>query len=168
MPQPNVIQFYRVSDEYGCFSNFAPYPVRIDGRLWPTTEHYFQGQKFADEAHREQICEAKSPMIAARMGRDRKKTLRSDWESVKIGIMRKGVLARFQQHDDLRDVLLSTGDAEIVEHTSNDGYWGDGGDGSGRNTLGRILMEVREELRAEAAAGITSADEGQSRFVADH
>ena len=61
--------------------------------------------------------------------------------------MRKVVRAKFAQHEDLRQVLLATGDATLVEHTEKDRYWGDGGDGSGRNMLGRILMEVRQELR---------------------
>ena len=47
-----------------------------------------------------------------------------------------------------REILLPTGDAKIVEHTENDAYWGDGGDGSGENKLGLILMRVRVELRA--------------------
>lgn len=92
-------------------------------------------------------------MIAARMGRDRKKPLRKDWESVKVDAMRRAVLAKFTQHAELREELLATGDAKIVEHTDRDDYWGDGGDGSGKNMLGRILMEVREALRKEVATG---------------
>jgi ribA/ribD-fused uncharacterized protein len=147
---PEIINFYRVSDEHGCFSNFAPYSIQLDGKRWPTSEHYFQAQKFEDPGHRESIRKEKSPMIAARLGRDRKKKLRSDWESVKVSVMRKAVMAKFTQHDDIRGILLSTGDAKLVEHTENDSYWGDGGDGSGKNMLGRILMEVREELRPGA------------------
>ena len=146
---PDVINFYRVSDEYGCFSNFAPYPIQLDGKEWPTSEHYFQAQKFEDAAHQEAIRRTKSPMIAARKGRDRKKPLRHDWESVKVAVMRKAVRAKFTQHDDLRRILLSTGDAEIAEHTEKDSYCGDGGDGSGKNMLGRILMELRNQLRQE-------------------
>ena len=85
-------------------------------------------------------------MIAAQLGRSRKVKMRRDWESVKEGIMRVAVLAKFTQHEELRTLLLSTGDAKLVEHTENDAYWGDGGDGSGKNWLGRILMEVRETL----------------------
>jgi ribA/ribD-fused uncharacterized protein len=146
---PDVINFYRVSDDYGCFSNFAPYPIQVDGKQWPTSEHYFQAQKFEDLEHQETIKKAKSPMIAARMGRDRKKPLRPGWEAIKIAVMRKAVRAKFTQHEDIREILLSTGDAPIVEHTDNDSYWGDGGDGSGKNILGRILMEIREEPRTE-------------------
>jgi N-glycosidase YbiA len=149
---PAVIRFYRVSDDHGCFSNFAPYPIHLDGKVWPTSEHYFQAQKFKEEAHQEQIRQTQSPMIAARMGRDRKKPLRPDWEAVKDQVMRSAVRAKFTQHEDLRQMLLSTGDSTLVEHTAKDSYWGDGGDGSGRNMLGRILMAVREELRSGSPA----------------
>lgn len=64
--------------------------------------------------------------------------------------MKKAVLAKFSQHEDLRVLLLSTNESKIVEHTEHDRYWGDGGDGRGRNMLGRILMEVRNELRKDA------------------
>jgi ribA/ribD-fused uncharacterized protein len=143
-----TINFYRTGDDFGSFSNFAPYPITINGKIWPTSEHYFQGQKFTGTDHEEAIRLAKSPMIAARMGRDRSKPLRSDWESVKDDIMREAVRAKFAQHAELRRILITTGDALIVEHTENDSYWGDGGDGSGKNMLGRILMEIRGELLA--------------------
>jgi ribA/ribD-fused uncharacterized protein len=85
-------------------------------------------------------------MTAAKMGRERSRPLRADWESVKDDIMREAVRAKFEQHPKLLGLLLSTGDAEIIEHTKNDAYWGDGGDGSGKNMLGRILVEVRQRL----------------------
>jgi ribA/ribD-fused uncharacterized protein len=145
----SVIHFYNVSAEYGCFSNFSPHPVKLKGKTWPTSEHYFQGQKFAGTPDEEEVRQARSPMIAARMGRSRERPLRKDWESVKDEIMHEVVLAKFTQHVDLREILLGTGDSKIVEHTENDAYWGDGGDGTGKNRLGQILMRVREELRAE-------------------
>jgi ribA/ribD-fused uncharacterized protein len=145
-----VIRFYSVADDYGFLSNSAPHPIRVSGRTWPTTEHYFQAQKFADVGRGEAIRKARSPMAAARMGRDRKAKLRRDWESVKVSVMNDAVRAKFQQHDALRADLLATGTAKIVEHTENDDYWGDGGDGSGRNMLGQILMRIRDELRAAA------------------
>ncbi|MBY0546930.1 MAG: NADAR family protein [Candidatus Obscuribacterales bacterium] len=149
-----TIKFYREKDEYGCFSNFAAFPIAIAGDLWPTSEHYFQAQKFLDEADREQIRQASSPGKAADMGRDRKRSLRPDWESVKDDIMRAAVRAKFSQHAKIRQVLLETGDAWLVEHTANDSYWADGGDGSGKNMLGRILMEVRAELVREQEGSV--------------
>src|SRR5438128_10537627 len=143
-----IINFYRTGDEHGYFSNFAPYPITLKDTVWPTSENYFQAQKFAGTDHEASIRLAKSPMIAARMGRDRSKALRSDWEFIKDEIMREAVRAKFTQHAELRKMLIDTGNALIVEHTENDSYWGDGGDGSGKNMLGRILMEIRGELLA--------------------
>ncbi len=146
------VNFYSVGDDFGQFSNFAPFPINLDGERWPTAEHFFQAQKFDDVGYRLKIRRASSPMIAATLGRDRKQKIRRDWDSVKVGIMSFAVLAKFTQHDELRVLLLSTGDAKIVEHTVNDAFWGDGGDGSGKNMLGQILMRVRASLRAAAMA----------------
>jgi ribA/ribD-fused uncharacterized protein len=143
------IDFYRVSDPYGPFSNFAPFPVELDGKLWPTTEHYFQAQKFTDATYQEAIRCQDSPMKAAKMGRDRCRPLRQDWEAIKDTVMHTAVTAKFLQHFRLRQLLLDTGDAIIVEHTTNDRYWGDGGDRSGLNRLGQILMQIRGELRKD-------------------
>ncbi|NJM11889.1 MAG: NADAR family protein [Synechococcaceae cyanobacterium SM1_2_3] len=143
------IQFYRQDESYGCFSNFSAHPIVAKGKVWPTSEHYFQAQKFADTVHEEPIRLAPSPTRAAKMGRDRSRPLRSDWEQVKDDIMRDALRAKFTQHPDLKATLLATGAAEIVEHTANDRYWGDGGDGTGKNRLGELLMELRTALLAE-------------------
>jgi ribA/ribD-fused uncharacterized protein len=147
------IRFYSTRDEYGCFSNFAAAPFTLHGRRWRTSEHYFQAQKFAGTLREEEIRQVSSPAVAARMGRSRKHRMRPDWEKVKDALMREAVLAKFSQNDDLRAVLLGTGDAVLVEHTERDSYWGDGGDGRGRNRLGEILMSVREELRNVETTG---------------
>ena len=61
--------------------------------------------------------------------------------------MRRCVLKKFETHTDIRKLLLATGDEEIIEATSEDYYWGCGTDGTGENMLGKILMDVREDLR---------------------
>ena len=71
-----TIQFYRINEPYGGFSNFSPHPFELKGVIWPTSEHYFQAQKFAGTEHEEIIRLEKSPMIAARKGRDRSRPLR--------------------------------------------------------------------------------------------
>src|SRR5262245_44829620 len=116
-----TILFYSTRDEYGWMSNFYASPVVIGGKTWPTTEH------------------ANSPMVAARMGRARSRPLRGDWEQVKDAVMLEALRAKFSQHPDLKSRLLATGDALLVEHTTNDRYWADGGDGKGRNRLGELL-----------------------------
>jgi hypothetical protein len=149
MKENKVINFYSTKDAYGCFSNFSAHPFKLKGKIWTTSEHYFQAQKFAGTEHEEEIRMIDSPMVAARAGRSRQKPLREDWEVVKDDVMREAIRAKFTQHEDLRKILLETGDAILVEHTANDRYWADGGDGNGLNMLGKLLMELREQLRNE-------------------
>lgn len=141
------IRFYSTNQAWGEFSNFAAYPIKLKGKVWPTSEHYFQAQKFAGTPREEEIRKAASPMKAAEMGRSRRVRIVKNWDHKKDNIMLEAVSAKFNQHADLTALLLSTGDAKIIEHTENDSYWGDGGDGSGKNRLGKILMKVRAGLR---------------------
>ena len=145
----NTVKFYSTRKPWGHFSNFSLHPIEIDGKVWPTSEHYFQAQKFAGTEHEEAVRLTETPGDSARMGRDRSLPLRSDWEEVKDDVMRVAVEAKIRQHKDIMALLLATGDSEIIEHTTNDSYWGDGGDGSGKNMLGTILMEIRAKILSE-------------------
>ena len=149
MSDKKVINFYSTKDAYGCFSNFSRHHIFLKEKIWKTSEHYFQAQKFADTKFEEKVRLAPTPMEAANLGRNRKFPLRKDWETVKDDIMREALRAKFTQNKELNKTLLETGDAELVEHTHNDFYWADGGDGSGKNMLGLLLMELREELKKE-------------------
>ncbi len=140
------IKFYKINEPYGCLSNFAKYPISIDDKIWPTIEHYFQAQKFIGTEYEEEIRNAESAMAAAQMGRNRNRPLRKDWEQVKDEIMVKAVNAKIDQYLEVKEILLSTGNCFLIEHTTNDSYWADGGDGSGKNMLGVILMELRNSL----------------------
>ena len=88
-------------------------------------------------------------MEVAKIGRDRRNKLRDDWESIKDDVMRVAVFNKFSQNKEIGKLLLATNDAHLVEHTSNDAYWADGGDGSGKNMLGLILMDTRELLKIQ-------------------
>lgn len=147
-PTNKIINFYSTRAAYGCFSNFAPYPISINGKEWRTVEHYFQAQKYPGTNYEEAIRLAPTATQAVRMSWNKNivQHKRSDWDEVKDNVMRHAVLAKFQQHEAIRQRLLETGDAVLVEHTERDAYWGDGGDGSGKNMLGKILMEVRKKL----------------------
>jgi ribA/ribD-fused uncharacterized protein len=105
--------------------------------------------KFAGTDYEDKVREAKSPKDAAELGRRRDWPLRNDWESVKDDVMRRAVLKKFQTHAVLKELLLSTGEEEIVENAPSDYYWGCGKDGTGKNKLGKILMEVRNYLQAQ-------------------
>lgn len=141
------IKFYSENAEYGELSNFYPSPIKIGKYTWATVEHYFQAQKFKGAEYEHQIRKAPSPMKAAELGRTRKVKMRKHWESVKVNIMREALMAKFTQHPDLKMILLQTEEAILIEHTSNDSYWGDRGDGSGKNMLGKLLMEIRDRLK---------------------
>jgi ribA/ribD-fused uncharacterized protein len=143
-----TIYFYSTREEYGAFSNFSAHGFELDSKYWKTSEHYFQAMKFVGTEYADKVREARSPKEAAELGRRRDFPLRKDWEKVKDDVMREAILMKFQTHDDIRELLLSTGDEELVEKTTGDTYWGCGTDGTGKNMLGKILMEVREQLKS--------------------
>lgn len=145
----NRIQFYDEAQPFGWCSNFASVALVIDGQLWPTTEHYYQAMKYEGTPYAETVRLAHSPMVAKTLTRDPMHPPRADWDQIKDQVMLTAVRAKFRQYPHLCTLLLATGDAELVEHTANDSYWGDGGDGTGRSQLGKTLMQVREELRRE-------------------
>lgn len=144
------IHFYKADEPYGCFSNFSAHPIRIDGMLWPTSEHYYQAHKFQASEITDQIRQLETPVEAAAVGRGNPSKMRPDWSQIKVDVMRKALVSKFNQHADIRQTLIETGEAVLVEHTENDAFWGDGGDGSGQNMLGRLLMEVRSTLKNTA------------------
>jgi len=145
-----TVYFYSTRDKYGCFSNFSRHGFELDGKYWKTSEHYFQAMKFEGTKYEDKVREARSPKEAATLGRRRDFPLRKDWESIKDDVMRKAVLKKFQTHDEIRQTLLDTGDEHLVENAPGDYYWGCGKDGTGKNMLGIILMEVRGQLSESA------------------
>eukprot|EP00002_Diphylleia_rotans_P037850 TRINITY_DN8508_c0_g1_i1.p1 TRINITY_DN8508_c0_g1~~TRINITY_DN8508_c0_g1_i1.p1 ORF type:complete len:153 (+),score=42.15 TRINITY_DN8508_c0_g1_i1:108-566(+) len=152
MSTERVIQFYKIHEKYGCFSNFSHHPVQIDGLVYPTTEHYFQAMKFPGTEYSDLIRQASTPGKSKQMGQTRAYPLRADWEEVKEEVMKTALLAKFQQHPEIRKILLETNDAMLVERTDGDSYWGDGRDGNGKNRLGFVMMQVREILKKESTA----------------
>ena len=154
----NEIRFYNRDEPYYEFTNFYPAAITVDGKLWPTSEHYFQAQKFVGTPYVEVVRKLKAPREAFQMSRDPKvsRWRRSDWESVKDDIMLKALLCKFTQYKKLQNKLLETGSKRLIEHTFNDSYWGDGGDGSGGNKLGQLLMQVRRKLEAVCGKPVTT------------
>ncbi len=142
-----TIYFYKVNEvPYGCFSNFSPHGFELDGAWWPTSEHYFQAQKFVGTPLYKRILAARGPLRAAELGREKKYPIRADWDEVKDEVMKRAVRAKFQTHPDIRAILLTTGSELIVEKTTRDYYWGCGSEGTGMNRLGLTLMDIRREL----------------------
>lgn len=143
----DIIYFYTVTDKYGALSNFAKLGFEADGKYWSTVEHYFQAKKFEGQPHEERIRVAFTPKDARNMGRSREFPIRPDWEDVKVDVMKTALKSKFTHNKAARDLLLSTKNRELIESSPFDYYWGCGGDGSGENVLGKLLMELREELQ---------------------
>jgi N-glycosidase YbiA len=129
-------------------SNFFRSPIVFDGELYETVEHAFQAAKTWDTKERRLIRLCKKPAEARRLGR--RVTLRSDWETVKVKVMREFLRQKFSDPQ-LRRYLLLTGERELVEgNWWNDQFWGVC-KGVGKNYLGRLLMEIRDEIRGSVA-----------------
>ena len=140
-----VIDSFR--GEYGFLSNFHKCCVEFEGVVYPSVEHAFQAAKNPDPEYRSLIAATGSPVTAKRMGK--KTLLRPDWEEVKEGIMLELLRSKFSDPA-LREKLLATGDAELIEGNNHwDRYWGVC-KGSGLNKLGKLLMQVREEFRNDS------------------
>ncbi|MBQ8497885.1 MAG: NADAR family protein [Clostridia bacterium] len=139
-----VINKFR--EEYFFLSNFYKAPVEYHGLRYLNNEAAFQAQKCLSDEEKQQFLFT-DPARAKRLGR--KVSLRADWETVKVGIMEDIVRAKFTQNPDLKELLLATGDTELVEgNTWNDTFWGVNiQSGKGQNHLGKILMKIRKELR---------------------
>ncbi|HRO67227.1 MAG TPA: NADAR family protein [Pseudobdellovibrionaceae bacterium] len=142
-----VVDFYSAREPYGEFSNFALYPIFLDGQWWPTSEHYYQAHKYEDAKLIEWVRSAPTPKEAAARGRDPTVPKRSDWDLKKDEVMEKAVTEKFRHYPALQELLLSTGSAQIYEHTAKDCYWGDCGDRTGRNKLGLLLEKIRGQLQ---------------------
>lgn len=139
-----TIKFYKTKDKYGYLNNFYLAKMFIYDKYWDTVEHAYQAQKASDPIEYDSILNAKTPREARNLGQ--KVKMRPDWDHVKYDIMKECVLAKFSQHQDLKEKLLATGNEDIVEDSPIDYYWGCGADGSGKNMLGKILMQVRTEI----------------------
>lgn len=143
---PATIDLFRF--EFGFLSNFHEASIWVDGERFPSVEHAYQASKATEESTRKLIREARTPAIAKKLGYSCK--LPADWDTKKIGIMRRLVREKFK-NPLLRSMLLATEGANLVEgNTWNDRFWGVCR-GSGQNWLGKILMEVRDECRKEEA-----------------
>ena len=147
------IMFSRKNNTYPEFSNYHINRFVYDNILWDSVEAAFQAQKSLDTEIRKQFA---SLTPGQAKSRGRKVLLRPDWETVKYNLMYKICLEKFKQNEDLKELLLSTGDALLVENTTgwHDNIWGcclcnRCRNSKSRNNLGVILMRVRSELAGE-------------------
>ncbi|KAF8890344.1 DUF1768-domain-containing protein [Mucidula mucida] len=147
-PSPPIL-FYDKTEPHYAFTNFSPHPIRYKGEVYPTSEHLFQSFKFE---HRPRLAAhirtcSRAPRVAFSEAQRFEPEKRSDWRNVSIAKMEETVFLKFTQHEDLKDELLRTGNAELIEDSPVDSFWGVGSDGKGRNELGKALMRIRDRIR---------------------
>lgn len=132
--------------DYEFLSNFHPSEINVNGNTYRTVEHAFQAQKTLNKQQHDAIRDCKYPGQSKRLGR--RCTLRADWEEVKDSIMYEACMAKFVR-EPFKSLLLNTEDKEIIEgNWWNDTYWGiDLETMVGDNHLGKILMQIRDELK---------------------
>lgn len=163
---------------FGELSNFYASSVTFCGVEYTTAEHAYQSQKFlgpgasdasrsAAELVRKQSTPFKAKLLAGlrpprhyawqqvlytlaqELVQDGV-ALRADWEKVKVNVMLGVLRSKFRRDEACRAVLMQTGEQPLVERSASDTFWGQTADGVGQNVLGRLLVQVRRELRDEA------------------
>jgi len=150
------VRFYRASEKpYGAFSNLYRREIEFEGEKFATSEHAYQAGKARKPEVRKWLMEAPSPALLAMAAYGLYVwDINSDWSKIKFDRMKRVLQAKFTQHEDLKQLLLSTGTARLVESATVDNavnrLWGEV-NGVGKNKLGELLMEVRAELAAAAA-----------------
>jgi ribA/ribD-fused uncharacterized protein len=156
------VRFYRASEKpYGAFSNLYKRDLIFEGETFPTSEHAYQSGKARKPQVKEWLMSAPSPALLAMAAHGLYYwDVAPGWSKTKFDRMRGVLRAKFTQHEDLRELLLSTGDARLVESATVDNtvnrLWGEV-NGKGKNMLGIMLMELRDELRSENPETFTSS-----------
>lgn len=165
-PAVDEIRFYRANEKpYGAFSNLYKCPVEFEGTVFPTSEHAYQAGKARKPAVRQWILSAPTPSLAAMAAHGLYVwDVVPDWAQTKFERMRAVLRAKFDQHPALRELLLSTGTARLVEagtvNNAVNRLWGEV-DGKGENMLGVMLMELRTAYAKEKSAGTRAATRSQ-------
>lgn len=131
-------------DNYRFLSNFEPCDVLFDGIIYPSSENAYQAAKSLDIEVRKKFVDISSTECK-KLGKIVE--IRTDWNNIKLDIMYSIVFDKFTRNSKLGDQLIETGD-KYLEETNywKDTFWGVC-NGVGKNWLGRILMDVRQQIR---------------------
>jgi N-glycosidase YbiA len=155
-----IISYNKVNEPYGWLSNMSAYPIQFDSKIWRTNEALFQAMRFEDAAIREIIRMEKSPMGAKMKSKANKKNYSiTPMSELDLNNMRTCIELKLEQHPNLINMLIATEDYELIENIGkrngvNHLFWGKknvNGDWIGLNTMGKIWMEFRENLRKKSS-----------------
>ena len=166
------VVFYRTRESFGALSNMASgFRLDVNGTIIPSSEALYQACRFPNRPDvQKQIISQRSPMAAKMKSKRHYPESRADWESIRVAVMRWCLRVKLAQHpESFGAQLLATGQRPIVEQSRRDRYWGavpiDGEVLVGRNILGRLLMELRDQFRQEPRDSISVAPPPVSDFL---
>lgn len=149
MPPDTKVLFY--IQEEDCFDNLSAFAIEWKGRLWPTVEHAYQASKVLDSEVDliELIHSAKSPYEAKELTHktENLSKIKPNWQAVKVNCMKELLYAKINQHAYVKKKLLETGEETIVEDSPVDSFWGRGSDWKGQNVIGKLWMELQDEIK---------------------
>lgn len=138
-------------DTYYMLSNWSAHKIKIWGKVFATADHAYHYKKFEKTSPTiaQQILKAPSPMIAKDIASAHRLAVDPKWEDKKLKVYKSILHAKLKQHNEVKKALVASKTCEIVEDSPYDSYWGTGADGRGLNMLGKLWMELREDLLAK-------------------
>lgn len=142
----NYIGFYE--RDFYCFSNFSSFAIIWKGKFCLTSEHAYHTERFEDEEVKDLIRKTMSAHDALKVSHQHEGNYRKDWQDVKVGIMKDILREKVKQHPYIKKKLLDSEDKVLVEDSWRDDFWGWGSNKDGQNMLGKLWMEVREEVKS--------------------
>jgi ribA/ribD-fused uncharacterized protein len=150
MEHPQEIRFYRATGKYGFLSNLFKTLLIFEHKAFPHAEAAYQYGKPKDKETAEWLILAPKPHLCATTAHALLSyDIRKDWDTIKVDRMKRVLHAKFFDNLGIRVDLLNTGDAILIEESKTDAFWGIGKKGNGKNMLGILLMELREEIRKD-------------------
>ena len=144
-----IIKFYRATGEYGFLSNLYKVRLIFEGLWFPSSEHAYQYGKFREKNTKKWAMEAPKPHLLSILAHSLFVwDIVNNWSKIKVNRMYNVLKAKFSIYA-LKELLLDTGNSLLIENSKTDSFWGIGKLGKGKNTLGKLLMKVREEIKQE-------------------
>lgn len=141
-----AVYFYE--QDFYVLSNFSAFALEWKGLRFDTSEAAYHWEKFPEKPDvQDAIRLAKSAHLALKLAEYSREKRRPDWDAVRIDIMREILRTKVNQHLYVEKKLLATGNRELIENSWRDDFWGYGPNKDGKNILGNLWMEIRDELR---------------------
>lgn len=142
-------QIFFYEQEFYVFSNFSSFKLEWKGEVWMTSEHAYHSEKFDNEKILQLLRNSRSAHDAMKIAYAHKEEYKKDWDDIKLSVMKDILHAKVAQHPYVKKKLLESGDKELVENSWRDDFWGWGPNKGGANHLGKLWMELRNEVRSQ-------------------